>query len=156
VAVIAAKKHGHAALGPAIVATRYDAEARIAGGPCRTVLSRAVAGVGSLEQSEPTPAPWRSACPGRALLGHEALPISAHRTRYDCSLGTVPSRCRRSAQILRCHTTPDSTLGRDRDGKDFTTQKKAQLWFKRHSGSRTYDPWNLDSDNDGNACESQP
>ena len=42
-----------------------------------------------------------------------------------------------------------------RDCNDFKTQK-AQRWFKRHGGSKSYDPWNLDADNDGKACESLP
>ncbi len=45
---------------------------------------------------------------------------------------------------------------RDRDCSDFDTQRQAQRWFKRHGGTRKYDPWNLDSDNDGKACESLP
>ena len=58
------------------------------------------------------------------------------------------------------HLLPGPPLGtkalRDRDGNDFRTQKKAQRWFKRHGGSQSYNPWNLDADNDGKACESLP
>jgi hypothetical protein len=45
---------------------------------------------------------------------------------------------------------------KDKDCSDFKTQKKAQKWFKKNGGSKTYDPWNLDADNDGKACESLP
>jgi len=62
--------------------------------------------------------------------------------------------------LAGAHLLPGLPLGteafRDRDCSDFRTQKKAQRWFKRHGGSRSYDPWNLDSDNDGKACEDLP
>ena len=45
---------------------------------------------------------------------------------------------------------------RDRDCSDFSTQRRAQRWFTRHGGSATRDPWNLDADNDGIACENLP
>jgi hypothetical protein len=45
---------------------------------------------------------------------------------------------------------------RDRDCADFSTQRRAQRWFNRHGGSATHDPWNLDADNDGIACQNLP
>lgn len=38
---------------------------------------------------------------------------------------------------------------------DFTTQKDAQKFFKKHGGPQQ-DPYNLDGDGDGRACESLP
>jgi Excalibur calcium-binding domain len=43
---------------------------------------------------------------------------------------------------------------RDRDCDDFKNQRRAQRFFKRHHPRR--DPHNLDADNDGIACESNP
>jgi len=74
------------------------------------------------------------------------------------------SRSRRAVVAARlavagAHLLPGLPLGtaafRDHDCNDFKTQK-AQRWFKRHGGSKSYDPWNLDADNDGKACESLP
>jgi hypothetical protein len=50
----------------------------------------------------------------------------------------------------------DAVAFRDRDCSDFSTQRRAQRWFNRHGGSATHDPWNLDADNDGIACENLP
>jgi hypothetical protein len=44
---------------------------------------------------------------------------------------------------------------RDRDCSDFRTQRQAQRFFKKQGGPRE-DPHNLDSDNDGKACEHLP
>lgn len=38
---------------------------------------------------------------------------------------------------------------------DFDTQKEAQKFFKKHGGPQE-DPYNLDGDGDGRACESLP
>ncbi len=38
---------------------------------------------------------------------------------------------------------------------DFKTQKEAQKFFKKHGGPQQ-DPYNLDGDGDGRACESLP
>jgi Excalibur calcium-binding domain len=43
---------------------------------------------------------------------------------------------------------------RDKDCSDFRSQRAAQRWFHKHHPHR--DPSNLDSDNDGHACESNP
>ena len=50
---------------------------------------------------------------------------------------------------------PASSLSRkkDKDCKDFKTQKKAQKFFKKHQPG---DPHGLDGDNDGIACETLP
>jgi hypothetical protein len=45
---------------------------------------------------------------------------------------------------------------RDVDCKDFRTQRQAQRFFKKHDGSRRNDPYGLDADHDGKACESLP
>ena len=44
---------------------------------------------------------------------------------------------------------------RDRDCSDFSTQRKAQKFFKKHGGPKK-DRHNLDADNDGKACEDLP
>jgi hypothetical protein len=47
---------------------------------------------------------------------------------------------------------PSAAPARDRDCRDFATQRAAQLFFLRHGGPR-YDPDRLDGDDDGVACE---
>lgn len=42
----------------------------------------------------------------------------------------------------------------DRDCSDFSTQAKAQHFFKKHHPNR--DPHGLDADHDGIACEDNP
>jgi hypothetical protein len=49
---------------------------------------------------------------------------------------------------------PQSAFASDRDCADFDNQRQAQRFFHRHRPHR--DPHNLDSDNDGRACESNP
>ncbi|MFT4038134.1 MAG: excalibur calcium-binding domain-containing protein [Thermomicrobiales bacterium] len=44
---------------------------------------------------------------------------------------------------------------KDYNCSDFKTQKEAQKFFKRHGGPQQ-DPYNLDGDGDGIACESLP
>jgi hypothetical protein len=44
---------------------------------------------------------------------------------------------------------------RDKDCKDFRTQRAAQIFFLKHGGPR-HDPDRLDGDNDGIACEDNP
>lgn len=41
---------------------------------------------------------------------------------------------------------------KDMDCDDFSSQKQAQKYFKKHGGPKK-DPSNLDADNDGVACE---
>jgi Excalibur calcium-binding domain len=43
----------------------------------------------------------------------------------------------------------------DRDCSDFSTQRQAQHYFKKHGGPR-HDPSRLDADHDGVACEDNP
>lgn len=43
---------------------------------------------------------------------------------------------------------------KDKDCKDFKSQKQAQKFYKKHDPKN--DPHNLDGDNDGKACESLP
>jgi hypothetical protein len=61
--------------------------------------------------------------------------------------------------LAGAHLLPGLPLGteafRDRDCKDFKTQKKAQRFFKKHGGPKK-DPHRLDADNDGKACEDLP
>lgn len=44
----------------------------------------------------------------------------------------------------------------DKDCSDFDTREEAQKFFKKHGGSKKNDPFNLDSDHDGKACETLP
>lgn len=46
-------------------------------------------------------------------------------------------------------------MARDYDCSDFSTQRKAQKFFKKHGGPKR-DPHRLDADRDGFACESLP
>jgi Excalibur calcium-binding domain len=48
----------------------------------------------------------------------------------------------------------DASAFTDKDCSDFSTQKRAQRFFKRHKPRR--DRHRLDGDNDGIACESNP
>jgi micrococcal nuclease len=43
----------------------------------------------------------------------------------------------------------------DRDCSDFSTQRQAQHFYKKHRGPRS-DPHRLDADHDGIACEDLP
>jgi hypothetical protein len=56
--------------------------------------------------------------------------------------------------ILAISSAP-AAASRDKDCKDFPTQKAAQMFFLRHGGPR-YDPDRLDGDDDGIACEDNP
>ena len=44
----------------------------------------------------------------------------------------------------------------DVDCADFDTHAHAMSFFRGTGGSKSYDPYRLDSDHDGNACESLP
>jgi Excalibur calcium-binding domain len=50
---------------------------------------------------------------------------------------------------------PSSAIAKDKDCKDFRTQRAAQIFFLKHGGPR-HDPDRLDGDNDGVACEDNP
>jgi hypothetical protein len=50
---------------------------------------------------------------------------------------------------------PSAAPARDRDCRDFSSQRAAQLFFIKHGGPR-YDPDRLDGDDDGVACEDNP
>jgi hypothetical protein len=50
--------------------------------------------------------------------------------------------------------TAGPALGRDYDCSDFKTQKQAQTFFKKHHPRQ--DPYRLDADHDGIACERLP
>ncbi len=76
----------------------------------------------------------------------------AHSRRSALTLGLSAA----VSLVAPIAITQEVAAVRDRDCADFDTQRQAQRWFKRHGGSRKYDPWNLDSDNDGKACESLP
>jgi hypothetical protein len=56
---------------------------------------------------------------------------------------------------LAISAMPSVASARDRDCRDFSTQRAAQFFFLRHGGPR-YDPDRLDGDNDGVACEDNP
>jgi hypothetical protein len=45
-------------------------------------------------------------------------------------------------------------VAKDKNCSDFKSQKAAQHWFHKHNPKK--DPSNLDSDNDGHACEDNP
>jgi hypothetical protein len=49
---------------------------------------------------------------------------------------------------------PAHVTARDFDCSDFKTHKKAQKFFKHHHPRQ--DPYGLDADNDGIACEDLP
>ena len=59
-----------------------------------------------------------------------------------------------AAPALALPATPALAF-RDKDCSDFKTQRQAQRFFRRNGGPRE-DPHNLDSDNDGKACEDLP
>lgn len=50
---------------------------------------------------------------------------------------------------------PTAAAFRDRDCKDFKSQKKAQKFYKKQGGPKK-DPHRLDADRDGKACEDYP
>ena len=52
-------------------------------------------------------------------------------------------------------TAPSASAFVDRDCGDFASQKAAQIFYLK-AGGPSSDPHNLDSDNDGVACESNP
>jgi Excalibur calcium-binding domain len=57
--------------------------------------------------------------------------------------------------VLLVASLPPAAAARDKDCKDFRTQRAAQIFFLRHGGPR-YDPDRLDGDDDGIACEDNP
>lgn len=68
-------------------------------------------------------------------------------------LGTVMMTALLAVALLT--SLPSGATARDKDCKDFRTQRAAQFFFLRHGGPR-YDPDRLDGDNDGVACEDNP
>jgi len=60
-----------------------------------------------------------------------------------------------TAAVVPVALTDNAAAFRDRDCSDFRTQRQAQRFFKKQGGPRE-DPHNLDSDNDGKACEHLP
>jgi excalibur calcium-binding domain-containing protein len=59
-----------------------------------------------------------------------------------------------AAYVVSSTVAPTTAQARDRDCSDFSTQKKAQRFFRKHHPGR--DPHRLDSDNDRIACEDNP
>lgn len=51
-------------------------------------------------------------------------------------------------------SVPKASASRDYDCSDFATHRQAQRFFKHHNPRR--DPFRLDGDNDGIACEDLP
>lgn len=51
-------------------------------------------------------------------------------------------------------SVPTAQASRDYDCADFATHRQAQRFFRRHNPRR--DPYRLDGDNDGIACEDLP
>jgi hypothetical protein len=87
--------------------------------------------------------------------------ITRHRVLEVFVPDRAVSRSRRAVvaaglAVAGAHLLPGLPLGaealRDRDCKDFRTQKQAQRFFKKNGGPRD-DPHRLDADNDGKACE---
>ncbi len=58
------------------------------------------------------------------------------------------------ALLAATATAQPAAAFRDRDCADFRTHAQAQRFFERHNPGR--DPYNLDGDNDGRACEDLP
>lgn len=56
--------------------------------------------------------------------------------------------------LLLVARMPAQAQAHDKNCSDFRNQKQAQRWFHKHHPHR--DPANLDSDNDGKACEDLP
>ncbi len=83
-------------------------------------------------------------------------------SRFVLPAGVNARRSRRAvvalalAAIAAPVLTAGGTEARDYDCKDFKTQRQAQRFFKKHDGSRHNDPYGLDADHDGKACESLP
>jgi hypothetical protein len=59
------------------------------------------------------------------------------------------------AVLLIAWAPSGASAHRDRDCRDFRTQRAAQFYFLRHGGPRR-DPDRLDGDHDGVACEDNP
>lgn len=55
--------------------------------------------------------------------------------------------------VLAIASAPQA-IAKDKNCSDFPNQKAAQHWFHKHHPHQ--DPSNLDSDNDGHACEDNP
>lgn len=55
----------------------------------------------------------------------------------------------------RKHKGNDKPLKGDYDCEDFATQSEAQRFFEKYGGPRE-DPYDIDRDNDGIACEDLP
>jgi hypothetical protein len=64
----------------------------------------------------------------------------------------APGRTEALVFALAPWTTP--AIARDRDCSDFKNQRRAQRWFNKHHPHS--DPYGLDSDQDGKACEGRP
>jgi Excalibur calcium-binding domain len=60
-----------------------------------------------------------------------------------------------AAVLLLVASLPSAAVARDKDCKDFRTQRAAQIFFLKHGGPRR-DPHRLDGDDDGIACEDNP
>jgi hypothetical protein len=61
-----------------------------------------------------------------------------------------------SAALIAAGVGAVPATARDKNCSDFSTQHKAQRWFKKHGGSKKNNVAGLDADHDGIACEDLP
>lgn len=102
----------------------------------------------------PTPRPIVTEAP----LATEAVPSTAPDTEEPTAAPTAePDPTAATAAPTASYFKPPGWDGSsDVDCPDFDTRAHAQSFFKGTGGSKTNDPYRLDSNHDGVACESLP
>jgi hypothetical protein len=96
-----------------------------------------------------TAAPTAEASASRP--GRTAKPDKPDRTAKPEKPDVTPKPTKKPSAF---YTPPGWRPGRDVNCPDFPSHQKAQEFFVAMGGSRTRDPYGLDSDSDGIACES--
>jgi hypothetical protein len=78
------------------------------------------------------------------------------RLRVKTIIGTLVGTLAICAALLAGSFASVALSSSDKDCSDFSTQHKAQKYFKKHGGSRHNNFDDLDADLDGIACEDLP
>jgi hypothetical protein len=88
-----------------------------------------------------------------SIATSKPTPKATAKPRATAKPKTTP---RPTAKTASFYKPPGWDGHSDVDCPDFDTHAHAQSFFKGTGGSRTHDPYRLDADHDGIACESLP
>src|SRR5690242_15107112 len=102
------------------------------------------------------PTDWVAGLERAKASVREGIPLHISRIDLRRWAGVLALLGLITAALLAALTVASApqAIARDKDCSDFKSQKAAQHWFHKHNPHK--DPSNLDSDNDGHACEDNP